>query len=325
MIIANPIYDTVFKFLLEDKEIAKRLLSAIIGEEIQELENRPQESTIQSKTHFLTVFRLDFKALIKLEGGGNKKVLIELQKSKNAFDILRFRRYLGVNYSETDNVEGKELALPIIPIYILGFSLSIKRPLLKIGRVYSDISTGEALTGKDDFVEKLSHDCFIIQIPLLPEKTQNRVERLLSVFNQKWILDNNSHWLMQYPTEEKEIEALDPDLQLILQRLHIAAGSKEFAADVQAERELDSFIAEKLREGELALLEKDLQLRAAQEEKQKAEKEKQKAEEEKEKAEKEKQKAEEGAEEAKRLAELERQAREAAEQEIEKLRKLLDK
>lgn len=30
MIIANPIYDTVFKFLMEDHEVAKQLLSAIV-------------------------------------------------------------------------------------------------------------------------------------------------------------------------------------------------------------------------------------------------------------------------------------------------------
>lgn len=34
MIIANPIYDVVFKDLLEDIEIARELLSTILGEEI---------------------------------------------------------------------------------------------------------------------------------------------------------------------------------------------------------------------------------------------------------------------------------------------------
>ena len=32
MIIANPIYDVVFKYLLEDVEIARELLSTILGE-----------------------------------------------------------------------------------------------------------------------------------------------------------------------------------------------------------------------------------------------------------------------------------------------------
>ena len=47
MIIANPIYDVVFKYLLEDKEIARGLLSTIIGEEIEELTVQPQEMAIR--------------------------------------------------------------------------------------------------------------------------------------------------------------------------------------------------------------------------------------------------------------------------------------
>jgi hypothetical protein len=38
MIIANPIYDVVFKYLLEDLEIARELLSMILGEEIVSIE-----------------------------------------------------------------------------------------------------------------------------------------------------------------------------------------------------------------------------------------------------------------------------------------------
>ncbi|MCP4402531.1 MAG: hypothetical protein GY801_35150 [bacterium] len=37
MHIANPIYDVVFKYLLEDNEIAKLLISTIISEEVVEL------------------------------------------------------------------------------------------------------------------------------------------------------------------------------------------------------------------------------------------------------------------------------------------------
>ena len=43
MLIANPIYDAVFKYLLEDNKIAKLLIGAIIGEKIETLDFRPQE------------------------------------------------------------------------------------------------------------------------------------------------------------------------------------------------------------------------------------------------------------------------------------------
>lgn len=73
MLSANPIYATLFKFLLEDLTVARRLLSTIIGEEIIELDVRLQEQTTSSNKFLLTVFRVDFKAVIKTASGQQKK------------------------------------------------------------------------------------------------------------------------------------------------------------------------------------------------------------------------------------------------------------
>lgn len=43
--IANPIYDAVFKFMMEDKEVAKRFIGIIIGKTILEIQLLPQEKT----------------------------------------------------------------------------------------------------------------------------------------------------------------------------------------------------------------------------------------------------------------------------------------
>ena len=45
MQIANPIYDVVFKYLLEDKKVAKLLLSAILDKDVVDIEFLPQEYT----------------------------------------------------------------------------------------------------------------------------------------------------------------------------------------------------------------------------------------------------------------------------------------
>ncbi|MBF0100249.1 MAG: hypothetical protein HQK77_05005, partial [Desulfobacterales bacterium] len=45
MQIANPIYDSVFKYLMEDISIANMFLSSIIGEEIEIITFSPQEFT----------------------------------------------------------------------------------------------------------------------------------------------------------------------------------------------------------------------------------------------------------------------------------------
>jgi hypothetical protein len=245
MLIANPIYDTVFKFLLEDLTVARRLLSTIIGEEIIDLDVRPQEQTTPSNKFLLTVFRVDFKAVIRTSSGQQKKILIELQKGKQRFDIMRFRHYLGANYSHTDIVDGETVVLPIITIYFLGFKLDLVRPVLKVGRVYEDIRTGEILHEQDTFIEKLTHDCFVIQIPALPASTQNKVERILSVFNQRWVLDINNKWFLNYPAEND-----DDDLGLIINRLAMAAQSETVQNQIRAEEQIDEFIENKLRENE---------------------------------------------------------------------------
>ena len=101
MHIANPIYDVVFKYLMEDNEIAKLIIGTIIEEEIVELEFLPQETTVYLETldrRSLTVYRLDFSAKIKLPEGGHKQILIEIQKTKISTDIMRFRQYMAEVY-----------------------------------------------------------------------------------------------------------------------------------------------------------------------------------------------------------------------------------
>jgi uncharacterized protein (DUF3084 family) len=57
MTIANPIYDTVFKYLLEDLDIAKGLLSVILNTEIVELSVQPKKPLQkQNKTTSQSVF-----------------------------------------------------------------------------------------------------------------------------------------------------------------------------------------------------------------------------------------------------------------------------
>lgn len=255
MLIANPIYDTVFKFLLEDLHVAKRLISIIIGEEVIELEVKPQEHTTNSDKYLLTIFRVDFKAVIRTSNGSEKKVLIELQKSKNGFDVMRFRHYLGVNYSNPDEVSGKKAVLPILPIYFLGFPLSIQRPVLKVGRQYQDLSSGEFISQKDDFIEQLSHDCFVVQIPSLTEKAQTKIERILSIFNQKWLFDKEKKWLLQYDGTTE-----DEDVQLLLKRLSLAIETPNVKEQIRVEETFDESMDRALREKEELLAQKEVEL-----------------------------------------------------------------
>lgn len=190
--IANPIYDVVFKYLMEDSKIAKLLLSTIIGEEIEQLQFLPQESTYEYEKRTLTVYRLDFSATIKTSQG-QKQVIIELQKAKLPTDIMRFRRYLGEQYRKRENTYYKTIAgksqkipLPIISIYFLGYTLGYTLgPVVKVNRICSDCTTGQQYEKIEEFVESLTHETYIIQIPLVHGKRRTELEKLLSVFDQE--------------------------------------------------------------------------------------------------------------------------------------------
>ena len=86
MRIANPIYDSVFRYLLSDPDVARLIVSTIIDQEVIELESRTNEQ-IGHYGPALSVYRLDFCARIRLANGDTQLVLIEIQKAKLPDDI----------------------------------------------------------------------------------------------------------------------------------------------------------------------------------------------------------------------------------------------
>ena len=246
MIIANPIYDVVFKYLMEDLEIARLFLSRIIGEDIVEVKLQPQEHTSRSERFEIINFRLDFKAIIKTKEGIHKKVLIELQKGKTAGDIMRFRKYLGDNYRKEDMVQEPDPnALPIITIYFLGFRLkNIETSILKVNREYLDLITGETLHKKEAFIEQLTHDCFVIQIPRLKKEVRTELERLFKVFNQAYARVSDYKTL---EIGEMEIEG-DKVLEMMINRLRRAATEEEILRGIEIEEEVENVIEQHIRD-----------------------------------------------------------------------------
>jgi hypothetical protein len=213
MQIANPIYDVVFKYLMEENKLAKLMISSIIGEQIEELTFLPQEfvseietskktNTKRKNKDSLTVYRLDFSAKIKTDEGF-KQVIIELQKAKFPTDILRFRTYLGEQYSNKESVQKvkignkiRKTGLPIISIYFLGHKLDYTTAsVIKVSRQYTDLITESVIETKEMFIESLTHDSYVIQIPYLTHKRRTDLEILLSVFDQSNSIDSDHHIL----------------------------------------------------------------------------------------------------------------------------------
>ena len=331
MDIANPIYDVVFRYLMKDNRVASMIISTIIDMPIKTLKFRSTEKTAIIGHLPLTVFRLDFAADVLTEEGEQKKILIEIQKAKYSRDIMRFRRYIGEEYQNRENCiitqtpQGESVsAVPLISIYFLGYILDhTKAPVIRVHRKYTDAVSGKEIEKPEAFIESLTHDSHIIQIPYLRKKRKSDLLTLLKVFDQtSQIKDGKGHILRidetAYPEKYREV----------IRRLQKAIAKPEIRETMEIEDEVledlkskERIILEGKEKVEKALAEKENAL--AEKENALAEKEKERVEKEKERAEKEKERAEK--ENALAEKENERIAKENALAELERLQKLMER
>jgi flagellar biosynthesis chaperone FliJ len=257
MTIANPIYDTVFKYLMEDERIARTILSALLKENIVNVEVRPHEYTNGQK-ETLSIFRIDFGATVLKPNGEKQLILIELQKTWLPTETLRFRQYLGVHYQNPKNIVADSPdrhALPMVAVYLLGHTVGeIEDPVVYVRHEAFDYDDEPIVRGiPDKFIDSLNHDSIIVQIPRLHGRINNRLDKVLSIFDQSRVCHDNQHYLS---VEDTAYETADSDMQPIIHRLLMAASNIEMRQNMNVEDEYYSIIKE--QEGKVYGLERDL-------------------------------------------------------------------
>ena len=241
--VANPIYDSVFKFLMEDERIARTVLSALLKKEILSVEMRRHEHPNITRDN-ISMFRIDFAAKVRESDGTVRLTLIELQKTWLDTETLRFRRYLAAQYNAEENmVKEGELsgyAVPMVAVYLLGHRIGdISNPVVYVNHQALDYDGNEVQNGmKDPFISSLVHDSIIVQIPLLHGKINNKLDKVLSVFDQS-----------QRDSKNQQIVCLnvgnyenDSDMMRIVHRLGLAAMSAEVRQEMNDEDEFYSVI-----------------------------------------------------------------------------------
>jgi hypothetical protein len=238
--------------MMSDSKVARTFLSAIIGEKIVELNFTSTEyalkkgiekSQLNRTLEQIVVCRFDFAAKIETENGDYKTVIIELQKAKFAADIMRFRRYLGAMYQSIENTYDKHRvkARQIYCIYLLNYEIGLSdSPIIKVDYTVSDLTTGEELDKKNEFIESLNHKSWIVQVRQLKERRRNELENLLGIFDQDNI------------TEDKRILNIDDsqfseEYQHVIRKLREAYESKNVIEEMQME---DDYINELLMKDE---------------------------------------------------------------------------
>jgi hypothetical protein len=256
MIIANPIYDVVFKRMLENERVAKFFIGTLLEQTVVSVEVKPQKFTYEMDKESLAVFRLDFIATIVTASGETKKVLIEIQKAHNQIDLMRFRNYLGEQCRNEDVVGGQSKILPITTIYFLGTNLpEIETPCIRVERNYLDLINKKVLEKKSWFVERLTHDSFVVQMQRITGRYQTRLDKLLSVFEQAHFVDDKK--IIKEFTHETD----DEEIKLMTDILHHSGTNpvekKKIEDEQEAWRSYYALFGEELEKHRQALREKD--------------------------------------------------------------------
>ena len=269
--LANPIYDTVFKYLMEDERIARTILSALLKKKVVKVEQRPHEY-VNTSRNSISMFRIDFAATISEDNGHEHLVLIELQKTWLETETLRFRQYLGAQYTRKENIieDSKDKhALPMVAVYLLGHRVgNINTPVVYVNHHTYDYDGNLVESDEPNpFVESLTHNSIIVQLPLLHGRINNRLDMILSVFDQT----NASKSNKQTIEVNEEEYAGDTDMEYIVRRLLSAASNPDVRQDMNVEdeffkaiedRDTELMVREKaIKQRDEALKEKDITLK----------------------------------------------------------------
>lgn len=101
--VANPIYDSVFKYLMEDERVAKTVLSALLKEDVVSVKLRPHEYSNETNDK-ISMFRIDFSA--RISTGENETELLKIKEQRE--QLNRQTNQLNLQ-SERLNLQSEQL------------------------------------------------------------------------------------------------------------------------------------------------------------------------------------------------------------------------
>lgn len=233
--VVNPIYDTVFKYLMQDEKVAKVLIGNILKTKVVSIQmNNNEYSALLPDGK--KIFKLDFSATILDRSGRHQLVHIEVQKALEEGEIMRFRSYLGAIYMDetkkyqesVKNPKTKietvvERPLPIHSIYILGHELGdgLEQSVMHGENVFRD-QDGNIIQVPDnnDYINGLTHTVTFVIAPLTKKNVKTHLDRLLTIFsdtapNSKFIeLDEYYDDSEDYRTIMRVLQKASSDKQL---------------------------------------------------------------------------------------------------------------
>ena len=125
-------------------------------------------------------------------------------------------------------------------MYLLGHRVGdIDKAVVYVNHKALDYDGKEVENGMDDpFINSLTHDSILVQIPLLHGKINNRLDKVLSVFDQSQRDKKNQQMLCLEGDKYKD----DSDMMYIVHRLGLATMSANIRQEMNDEDEYYSAI-----------------------------------------------------------------------------------
>lgn len=229
MDISKIFQDVMFEVLFEDEGYARRLLSALLNEDVLSVKPLPGgESRVAAhKGGPESLIRAyNFTAVTHREKGSDQPVLIAVRKDACTQDVQQFRHRMDTSDAipEDDqlNQEARARNLPIVTIHFLEEGLAgVDAPVLRLGHPCLDLATGEEVHVTDPSAEAFAPDTIVVQADRLKRHRRTALERLLAVFDPSLVCSQGNRQL--------EIHEADfPDKFLpVLARLKQAATDPE--------------------------------------------------------------------------------------------------
>ncbi len=146
------------------------------------------------------------------------------------------------------------MGIPMVAVYLLGHRVGdIEEPVLYVKHNAFDYEGNEVTQGlPDPFVDSLTHNSIIVQIPRLHGHVNNRLEEILSVFDQTRKNKDNGQVLNINESEYVD----DEEMMVIIHRLLAAAADAQVRQDMNTEDEFFKAIEDR----DTAIMLRDRQL-----------------------------------------------------------------
>jgi hypothetical protein len=154
---------------------------------------------------------------------------------------------LGENYKKQEIVTLKDgtqepISLEIVSIYVLGFNLEgVDIPVLKVSRTYTDAITNEVVIANNEFITKLTHESYTIQVRRLKHDQRNKLEEVLEVFSQDSLTKDMHN--IQIADNSK-----NPLVKKIVKRLSKAASNETIKRKMDAEDMIERLVSRETKE-----------------------------------------------------------------------------